>query len=64
MTALLRLDVEGLSSIRGTTRLFSGVDFHVQAGQLLLVRGPNGAGKTTLLRILAGLSAALDGAVA
>ena len=64
MTALLRLDVEGLGAIRGTTRLFSGVDFHVQAGQLLLVRGPNGAGKTTLLRILAGLSAALDGAVA
>ena len=59
-----QLEAERLSAIRGTTQLFRDVDFRVQAGQLLLVRGPNGAGKTTLLRILAGLSTALDGAVA
>ena len=64
MTPTPYLEAHGLAAARGTTHLFRGVDFRVEAGELMLVRGPNGAGKTTLLRILAGLTAAVDGAVA
>lgn len=35
-------------------RALNGVDFSLNAGELLTVFGPNGAGKTTLLRILGG----------
>jgi len=41
--------------------LFSGLDFDVQAGDLMQVQGSNGSGKTTLLRILCGLNGSYDG---
>lgn len=40
---------------RGERRLFSGLGFELESGELLHVRGPNGSGKTTLLRALCGL---------
>lgn len=40
---------------RGERCLFSGLDFALSAGELLLLRGPNGSGKTSLLRLIAGL---------
>ena len=40
---------------RGDRRLFSGLDFALDAGTLLHVRGRNGSGKTTLLRTHCGL---------
>jgi heme exporter protein A len=64
LTATPHLEAQHLSAVRGTRQLFNGVDFRLDPGQFLLVRGPNGSGKTTLLRILAGLGAAVDGAVA
>jgi len=63
LTASPHLEAQHLAAVRGARQLFNGVDFRLDAGQLLLVRGPNGVGKTTLLRILAGLTAAVDGAV-
>lgn len=39
---------------RGTTVLH-GIDFQMNAGQLVAIIGPNGAGKSTLLRVVAGL---------
>lgn len=58
------LEAQNLAAARGRARLFAGVSFRLEPGHILLVRGPNGSGKTTLLRILAGLTAAVDGAVA
>lgn len=48
---------------RNEERIFGPLDFHVHAGEALLVRGDNGAGKTTLLRVLAGLLIAESGHV-
>ncbi len=50
------LSVHGLTCVRGTRPLFSGVDFTIGPGDWAHVRGANGAGKTSLLRLLAGLS--------
>ena len=41
--------------------LFSGLDFELNAGDLMQVQGSNGSGKTTLLRILCGLNASYEG---
>jgi heme exporter protein A len=57
------LSVHGLTCVRGTRPLFSGVDFQVGAGSWAHVRGANGAGKTSLLRLLAGLSQPDEGEV-
>jgi heme exporter protein A len=50
------LHIKSLSCEKGQQRLFSDVDFSLDAGELLHVAGENGSGKTTLLRILAGLN--------
>jgi heme exporter protein A len=49
------LEVVNLSCVRGDRRLFAGLDFSVDRGELLYVHGHNGSGKTTLLRTLCGL---------
>jgi len=48
------LQGSGLSCIRDDRVLFEGLDFVLQAGQVLLLEGKNGSGKTSLLRILCG----------
>lgn len=50
------LDARQLTCLRGTRRLFSGIDFVVGPGCWAHVRGANGAGKTSLLRLLTGLT--------
>lgn len=49
------LSVSDLTAVRGETRLFSGLSFELQSGQVLFIQGGNGCGKTSLLYILAGL---------
>ena len=49
------LRVSGLAVARDGRTLFSGIDFRLEPGEVLLVRGPNGAGKSSLLLTLAGI---------
>lgn len=48
------LAVKDLSCSRDDRLLFSGLEFNLRAGQILLLEGSNGSGKTSLLRILCG----------
>jgi heme exporter protein A len=59
----MRLEAEGLTSIRGGRALFQGLSFALGAGEALVVRGPNGSGKTTLLRVIAGFLAPSGGRI-
>src|SRR5689334_11756354 len=52
---VMRLCASNLGLTRGTTALFTGLTFAVNAGEALVVVGPNGAGKSSLLRAIAGL---------
>lgn len=58
------LTVTDIGVYRGERRLFSGVNFALDAGDALVVEGSNGSGKTSLLRILAGLLEPDTGTVA
>jgi len=57
------LEAIGLECIRGDCRLFAGVRFRLDEGELLSVQGQNGSGKTSLLRMLCGLSPAANGEI-
>src|SRR6202163_3653279 len=57
------LEAFNLSCVRGTRRLFKGLNFSANPGELIELRGANGSGKTSLLRILSGLSAPAQGEV-
>src|SRR5258707_308684 len=56
-------EVINLGCIRGERRLFRGLEFSAQPGELVEVRGANGSGKTSLLRILCGLAQPVEGEV-
>jgi heme exporter protein A len=51
---IVSLIAEKLTCVRGDKRVFTDLDFHVAAGEALVVEGANGAGKTSLLRLIAG----------
>ena len=57
------LQVSNLSVARGGMTLLSGVDFALNAGQILVLRGANGLGKTSLLRCIAGLQNQVEGQI-
>jgi heme exporter protein A len=57
------LEALNLSCVRGTRRLFKGLNFSANPGELIELRGENGSGKTSLLRILSGLAAPAGGEV-
>lgn len=61
MTA--KLSAHDLMVIRGERCLFQGLEFALNAGELLLLEGQNGSGKTSLLRAIAGLLPPETGAV-
>ena len=49
------LAVAALLSGYGKIRVLHGIDFQVDAGEVVALLGPNGAGKSTMLRALSGL---------
>lgn len=49
------LEADNLECVRGERRLFSGLSFKLEAGEIIYLQGRNGAGKTSLLRLLIGL---------
>ncbi len=57
------LEAINLDCVRGERRLFHNLNFHLDAGECLLVRGQNGSGKTSLLRMLVGLTPPAAGAI-
>ncbi len=57
------LEVRGLVKIYGRRRVVDGVDFHVDAGEVVGLLGPNGAGKTTSFKMATGFLTPNDGVV-
>jgi heme exporter protein A len=53
--AFAGVSATGLALVRGGRRLFGGLTFRVDPGEMLLLLGPNGSGKSSLLRALLGL---------
>src|SRR6185437_16791991 len=60
---IVSLTAEKLACVRGDRQLFSGLDFEVKSGEVLVVEGANGVGKTSLLRLIAGFLPPAKGAV-
>lgn len=57
------LHVENLSKSFGHVQALSGMDFHVNDGEFLVLLGPTAAGKTTTLRCVAGMEKLDNGTV-
>ncbi|MDD2719965.1 MAG: cytochrome c biogenesis heme-transporting ATPase CcmA [Gallionella sp.] len=58
------LEVSNLACSRGDHRLFSGLSFTLQPGQIMQIQGKNGSGKTSLLRTLCGFILQDEGVIA
>jgi branched-chain amino acid transport system ATP-binding protein len=57
------LKVSKLCSGYGKTQVLNGLDFEVNAGEIVTLIGANGAGKTTTLKTLCGVIATTEGRV-
>ena len=57
------IEARGLTKRYGSTMAVAGIDFSVQAGEVIGLLGPNGAGKTTTILMLLGLTEADGGDV-
>jgi branched-chain amino acid transport system ATP-binding protein len=57
------LAVNGLNAWYGESHILHGVDFEVQAGEVVTLLGRNGAGKTTTLKSVMGMVEQRSGAV-
>ncbi|SFC40268.1 ATP-binding cassette domain-containing protein [Tropicimonas isoalkanivorans] len=55
------LDVTGITKSFGAVHVLHGVDFHVDAGEVVGLVGDNGAGKSTLMKIVTGMYSADSG---
>jgi lipopolysaccharide export system ATP-binding protein len=57
------LEVQGLEKYYGRRKVIAGVNFEVDAGEVVGLLGPNGAGKTTSFRMTTGMVAPHRGKV-
>lgn len=57
------LQLAGVDKRFGRTRVLSGVDLEVHAGEFVILIGGSGSGKTTLLRLAGGLEASDHGVI-
>jgi branched-chain amino acid transport system ATP-binding protein len=57
------LEGEGVTRYFGGLAAVSGVDFHVDEGEVVGLIGPNGAGKTTLFNLVSGALVPKPGAI-
>jgi branched-chain amino acid transport system ATP-binding protein len=57
------LSVKGLNAWYGESHILHGVDFEVNAGEVVTLLGRNGAGKTTTLKSVMGMVEKRDGSV-
>lgn len=48
------LELKGVSKHFGAIEALSGIDFHLEPGQIVGLMGDNGAGKSTIVKIIAG----------
>ena len=58
------LEIEGLSVLRGRSRVVADVSLLAAPAAITLLLGPNGAGKTTLLEAISGVIDAASGTIA
>ncbi len=52
-----------LNCIRGEQTVFTGLDFELSSGGMLVLVGPNGSGKSSLLRLMCGLLEQASGSI-
>ena len=57
------IEAKGLAKRYGSKVAVGGIDFSVEAGEVIGLLGPNGAGKTTTILMLLGLTEADEGSV-
>jgi polar amino acid transport system ATP-binding protein len=57
------IEVRGLHKYFGDNEVLKGIDFHVDAGQVVCVIGPSGSGKSTLLRCVNRLEEPTSGTI-
>lgn len=55
------IDIKNLTKVYGSKAALSGVELHIEKGQIVGLMGPNGSGKTTLIKTLMGLLRADSG---
>jgi sn-glycerol 3-phosphate transport system ATP-binding protein len=57
------LELQHIHKSYGDNAVIHGVDWHIEAGEFVVIVGPSGCGKSTLLRMIAGLEAVTSGRI-